>query len=71
MIKISVTFSLQDWVVKDASCYLRNEQLNLPISVIYVSVIAPNATMVVYRFLFGSIHPIAFLDCRFATLGKF
>ena len=30
MIKISMIFFVQDGVVKDASCYLRNEQLNMP-----------------------------------------
>ena len=76
MIKISMTYLVQNRVVKDASCYLRNEQLNLPFSLIYfkgevflstmcmqietfhVSIIAQNATMVIYRILFGGMHPI-------------
>ena len=29
MIKIIMTFFVQDWVVKDVPCYLRNEQLKL------------------------------------------
>ena len=35
VIKISLTFFVWNWVDKDASCYLRNEQLNPPFSVIY------------------------------------
>ena len=62
---------------QDASFYLRNEQLNLPFSVIYfkgrccnilsmmcmyietfyISITAPNATMVVYGVLFGVMYP--------------
>ena len=32
MREISMTFFMQDWVVKDASYYFRNEQLNLTIT---------------------------------------
>ena len=35
MIKISMAFLVQDWIVKDASCYLRNEHIKLSFSVIY------------------------------------
>ena len=34
MLKISLKFFVWDWVVKDASCYLKN-QLNTAFSVIY------------------------------------
>ena len=35
VIQISMTFFVQNWLVKDTSDYLRNEQLNPPFSVIY------------------------------------
>ena len=35
MIKLSITFFVWNWIVKEAYCYLRNEQLSLLFSVIY------------------------------------
>ena len=38
VIQISMSFFVQHWIGKDASCYFRNEQLNPPFSVIYFKV---------------------------------
>ena len=55
-----------DCVVKHASCYLRNKQNKLfdlfqgcgaVVFISTMSVIAPNAIMVVCGILFGGIHP--------------
>ena len=35
MIKVNVTIFVWNWVGKDDSCYLKNEQLKTPFSVIY------------------------------------
>ena len=66
-------FLVWDWVVKDVFCYVRKVQLNPPFSMIYfkgkmliktfpVSVMVPNATMVVYGILFGGMHLIGKKD---------